>query len=100
MYGAGTAVYMDITTPRVAGTQFTAYMALCNLAYAASSKWQGHAIERLGYPVTLGLDAFVGLVCLLVLPFVGARREPAPAAAGLVPPAGPGPGAAIPEGVR
>jgi PAT family beta-lactamase induction signal transducer AmpG len=100
MYGAGTALYMDITTPRVAATQFTAYMALCNLAYAASSKWQGHAIERLGYPVTLGLDAVVGLACLLVLPFVGARREPAPAAAGLVPPAGPDPGAALPEGVR
>ncbi len=79
MYGAGTAVYMDITTPRVAATQFTAYMALCNLAYAASAKWQGYAAERLGYPLTLGLDAAVGLVCLLVLPFVGAPRERAPA---------------------
>jgi MFS transporter, PAT family, beta-lactamase induction signal transducer AmpG len=78
MYGAGTAVYMDITTPRVAATQFTAYMALCNLAYALSAKWQGHAIESLGYPVTLGLDAVVGLVCLLVLPFVAAPRAATP----------------------
>jgi PAT family beta-lactamase induction signal transducer AmpG len=99
MYGAGTALYMDITTPRVAATQFTAYMALCNLAYALSSKWQGHAIERLGYPVTLGLDAVVGLVCLLVLPFVGAPRERAAETAGLAPPSGSGPGTAIPEGV-
>ncbi len=98
MYGAGTALYMDITTPRVAATQFTAYMALCNLASSMAAWWQGHSIERFGYPLTLGFDAAFGLVCLLILPFVtplSARH----AAAGFAPPSGPGPGAAIPEGV-
>ena len=90
---------MDITTPRVAATQFTAYMALCNLAYALSAKWQGHAAARLGYPWTLGLDAIVGLVCLLVLPFVAVPRVRASEPAGLAPPSGAGPGTAIPEGV-
>ena len=99
MYGAGTALYMDITTPRVAATQFTGYMALCNLAYSYSAKWQGHAAERLGYPATLGLDAVVGLVCLTVLPFVGAPRRRETDAVGLAPPSGSGPGSAIPEGV-
>jgi PAT family beta-lactamase induction signal transducer AmpG len=99
MFGAGTALYMDITTPRVAATQFTAYMALCNVAYAYSAKWQGHAAERLGYPATLGLDAAVGLVCLIVLPFVAAPRRRATDAVGLAPPSGTGPGTAIPEGV-
>jgi MFS transporter, PAT family, beta-lactamase induction signal transducer AmpG len=47
-------------------------MALCNVTCALSAKWQGHAAERFGYPVPLGLDAAVGLVCLLVLPFVAA----------------------------
>src|SRR5882672_7376656 len=55
MYGVGTAIYMDVTTPAVAGTQFTAYMALCNLVYSYSSSWQGHALTRWGYPVTLTL---------------------------------------------
>src|SRR6185503_11116976 len=32
MYGTRTALFMDVTTPRVAATQFTAYMALLNLA--------------------------------------------------------------------
>ena len=41
MYGSSTALFMDITTPRVAATQFTAYMALNNLAISFSAFWQG-----------------------------------------------------------
>jgi len=96
MYGAATALYMDVTNPAVAATQFTAYMALCNLASSYSAWWQGHAIERFGYPATLGLDVAVGFLCLLVLPFVAPPRA---LARGFAPPSGPGPGAAIPEGV-
>jgi PAT family beta-lactamase induction signal transducer AmpG len=78
MYGVGTAIYMDVTTPAVAATQFTAYMALCNVVYSYSANWQGHAVVRWGYPTTLLLDASFGLVSLLLLPFMaarGARRE-------------------------
>lgn len=87
MYGVGTAIYMDVTTPSVAATQFTAYMAMCNLVYSYTSTWQGHSLQRWGYPVTLGIDAAFGLVCLLLLPLMGRpRRAEAPL-----------PGASIPE---
>jgi PAT family beta-lactamase induction signal transducer AmpG len=68
MYGTRTAVFMDITNPRVAGTQFTAYMAMMNLAIAFAATWQGIAIEVFGYPITMLLDALAGLLCLLLLP--------------------------------
>ncbi|HEV8128917.1 MAG TPA: MFS transporter [Candidatus Eisenbacteria bacterium] len=74
MYGVGTAIYMDVTTPAVAATQFTAYMALCNVVYSYSANWQGHAVVRWGYPTTLLLDASFGLVSLLLLPFMGGRQ--------------------------
>jgi len=75
MYGVGTAIYMDVTTPSVAATQFTAYMALCNLVYSYTSNWQGHALIRWGYPATLTLDAAFGLVSLVLLPFMGRGRK-------------------------
>jgi MFS family permease len=91
-YGASTALFMDITTPAVAATQFTAYMALSNLAISYSAAWQGQSIVRLGYPMTLALDATIGLVSMTLLPWI----RPLPAA-----PADPAiqPGAAIPERV-
>ena len=71
MYGVGTAIFMDVTTPAVAATQFTAYMALCNVVFAYSAWWQGHAAERWGYPTTLVMDGAFGLVSLAILPFMG-----------------------------
>ena len=77
MYGVGTAIFMDVTTPAVAATQFTGYMALCNLCYSYSATWQGIALERWGYPATLTIDGLIGLVSIGVLPFMGRRgREP------------------------
>lgn len=70
MYGTRTAAFMDVTNPRVAGTQFTAYMALLNLNIAYSSTWQGIATEALGYPRTMLIDAIFGLACLLLLPWM------------------------------
>jgi len=87
MYGVGTAIFMDVTSPRVAATQFTAYMALSNLVYSYTSLWQGHSMQQWGYPATLVLDAGFGLVSLVLLPFMGALRHAEP----------PPPGAAIPE---
>jgi PAT family beta-lactamase induction signal transducer AmpG len=80
MYGVGTAIFMDVTTPAVAATQFTGYMALCNLCYSYSATWQGITLERWGYPATLTIDGILGLTCLGLLPFMGARlrREPDP----------------------
>ena len=69
-YGTRSAIFMDVTNPAVAATQFTAYMAMMNLAIAYSATWQGIAIEALGYPKTLLIDAVTGLLCLAVLPFI------------------------------
>jgi len=78
MYGVGTAIYMDVTTPAVAATQFTAYMALCNVVYAYTATWQGHALVRWGYPATLTADGLFGLVSLLLLPFMGPLDRESP----------------------
>jgi PAT family beta-lactamase induction signal transducer AmpG len=74
MYSASMAIFMDITNPIVAGTQFTAYMALSNLAISYSATWQGIAIEAWGYPGTMLIDAVFGLAFLAVLPFT--RKRP------------------------
>lgn len=81
MYGARAALFMDVSSPRVAATQFTAYMALLNLGIAYSAKWQGWAVDRYGYPLTLVADAFIGLLCLVFLSAMGritAQKSSAP----------------------
>jgi PAT family beta-lactamase induction signal transducer AmpG len=40
MHGTSTALFMDVTTPRVAATQFTAYMAMGNAAISYSANWR------------------------------------------------------------
>jgi PAT family beta-lactamase induction signal transducer AmpG len=95
-YGIRSALFMDITTPAVAATQFTAYMALQNYAIAYTSQWQGIAIERFGYPKTLLLDCILGGLPILLLPFMTPKRRDVADDAVL---AGPLPGAAIPEGM-
>lgn len=74
IYGARVALFLGITQPAVAATQFAAYMALTNLSITYSVVWQGHAVQQWGYAATLGIDALVGLSCLLVLPFLKAKR--------------------------
>ncbi len=75
MYGTRSAIMMDVTNPAVAATQFTAYMALMNLAISYSATWQGIAIEAWGYPTTLLIDGITGVICLLVLPWL--KPQPA-----------------------
>jgi len=79
-YGIRTALFMDITTPAVAATQFTAYMALMNLCISYSAWWQGFAVERIGYPATLVVDSLFGLVGLLLLPLMRPPGAVGPAA--------------------
>ena len=75
MYGTRSALFMDICTPTVAATQFTAYMSLMNLVIALSAWWQGKVIVAHGYPIMLLLDAAVGCVCLGLLPWMVPRKE-------------------------
>lgn len=83
MYGTRTALFMDVTDPKVAATQFTAYMAMLNLVISYTATWQGAALARWGYPVTLTLDSVAGLAGIALLPFMTARRaEPSEAPVG------------------
>ena len=74
-YGIRSALFMDVTTPAVAATQFTAYMALINLCTTYTSSWQGFAVTRLGYPTTLVIDSLFGLVGLVLLPLMKPRPK-------------------------
>ena len=67
---------MDISTPAVAATQFTAYMAMMNLCISYTAWWQGFAVERIGYPATLLADCLFGLLGLLLLPLMKPSRAP------------------------
>ena len=82
MYGTRSAIMMDVTNPAVAATQFTAYMALMNLAISYSATWQGIAIEAWGYPTTMLVDGIFGLACLLVLPWLKRDSDAAAVDAG------------------
>lgn len=68
MYGTRVAALMDVTDPRVAAMQFTAYTSMVNFAIAFTAGWNGLAVEAWGYPATLVVDALVGLLCLMFLP--------------------------------
>lgn len=75
MYGTRSAIMMDVTNPAVAATQFTAYMAMANLAIAIAATWQGIAVEAWGYPITLIVDACVGPLCCVLLPAMARKTE-------------------------
>ncbi|MEO8311252.1 MAG: MFS transporter [Caldimonas sp.] len=79
-YGIRSALFMDITTPAVAATQFTAYMALMNLCISYTAAWQGSLVERIGYPGTLVVDSVVGLIGLALLPLMRPAQATGPAA--------------------
>ena len=79
MHGTRSAIMMDVTTPKVAGTQFTAYMAMANLAIAYSATWLGLSAETLGYPRTMFIDACVGLLSLALIPLLVPTQKAEPA---------------------
>jgi PAT family beta-lactamase induction signal transducer AmpG len=81
MYGTRSAIMMDVTNPKVAATQFTAYMAMANLAIAYSATWQGVAVEAFGYPTTLLVDAILGVLnLLLIVPLKRTHGDESPGA--------------------
>jgi PAT family beta-lactamase induction signal transducer AmpG len=69
------AIFMGMTSPAVAATQFTAYMAISNLAASFGNFWQGAVAERMGYQTALYLDAAFVIAALLVIPFLRNREE-------------------------
>ncbi len=73
-YSLNAAIFMGMTSPLVAATQFTAYMALGNIAISVGNLWQGIVAERIGYSTALYIDAALILVPLAVLPFLKNRE--------------------------
>lgn len=74
-YAVRIALFMGMTNPAVAATQFTAYMALSNVAISMGNYWQGMVAGRLDYSVALYLDAAIVVLALCVLPFLKDREE-------------------------
>ena len=79
-FGAHKAVFMGMTNPAVGATQFTAFMAMGNVAIVYSNLWQGYIAQWHGYATVLYLDALFMLVPLAFIPFLK-DREPSPAPA-------------------
>jgi MFS family permease len=75
-YGARNAIFMGMTNPVVAATQFTAFMGMTNLAVSFGNLWQGAVAERMGYATVLYADALVGLLVIAVIPFLRPREAP------------------------
>lgn len=82
-YGVRIALFMGMTNPAVAATQFTAYMALSNVAISLGNYWQGMVAERMDYSVALYLDAAIVILAVSVMPFLKDREEKRPEAAAL-----------------
>lgn len=81
-FGVHKAIFMGLTNPAVAATQFTAFMAMGNLAISYTNFWQGHMAERFDYAMVLYVDALLILAPLALLPFLGSSRpQTAPASA-------------------
>lgn len=74
-YGSRSAIFMGMTNPAVAATQFTAFMGMSNLAISLGNYWQGMVAERMGYAQALYLDALIALLVIGLIPFLRAREE-------------------------
>jgi len=81
-FGLHAAVFMGMTNPAIAATQFTAFMAMGNLAISIGNFWQGRVAENFDYAMALYIDASLVIIPLLVIPFLRNReQEPILAAA-------------------
>jgi PAT family beta-lactamase induction signal transducer AmpG len=74
-YGSRNAIFMGMTNPAVAATQFTAFMGMSNLAISFGNYWQGIVAERMGYATALYLDAAIALLVIGLIPFLRGRDE-------------------------
>jgi PAT family beta-lactamase induction signal transducer AmpG len=73
-FGVRNAIFMGMTNPAVAATQFTAFMGMANIAISFGNYWQGIVAERMGYAAVLYLDALFALLVILVIPFLRERE--------------------------
>ena len=94
-YGARNAIFMGMTNPAVAATQFTAYMGMSNLAVSIGNYWQGMVAERMGYAQALYLDAAIALLVIGLVPFLRGREDASAGVTSTVPQPMPAPAAAM-----
>lgn len=73
-FGVRNAIFMGMTNPAVAATQFTAFMAMSNLAISIGNYWQGFVAERVGYATVFYLDSLFAVLVILVIPFLRDRE--------------------------
>ncbi len=85
---ASYALFMDLTDPRIAATQFCAFMAAINLCEAWSTRLLGYLISVWGYGPGFAAMAAPSLVALSLLAWMGPQsaaarpgRAPRPATA-------------------
>jgi len=74
-FGLRPAIFMGMTNPAVAATQFTAFMGLGNLGISLTNFWQGIVAERFDYATVLYLDSLILIIPLMIMPFVKNREE-------------------------
>ncbi|NQV87847.1 MAG: hypothetical protein HQ492_12305 [Woeseiaceae bacterium] len=74
-FGVQAAIFMGLTSPTVAATQFTAYMALTNLSIVIANYWQGQVAGRINYSVALYIDCALIILAVSLLPFLNDREE-------------------------
>ncbi len=74
-FGTHAAVFMGMTNPAVAATQFTTFMAMGNVAISYTNYWQGVFAERFDYALVLYVDALLIVPPLLLIPFLRTREE-------------------------
>ena len=73
-YGTSAAIFMGLTNPAVAATQFTGFMALRNLTITYTNTWQGAAVDAWSYSTVFYLDAALAIIPILVIPFLIERK--------------------------
>lgn len=76
-FGVRNAIFMGMTNPAVAATQFTAFMGMGNLAISMGNYWQGIVAERFDYAAVFYLDSLFVIISLLIIPFLRNREESA-----------------------
>jgi len=72
-YGTSAAIFMGLTNPAIAATQFTGFMALRNLTISYTNAWQGAAVDAWDYSTMFYIDAGLAIIPILVIPFLAER---------------------------
>lgn len=77
-YSISSALYMDIVNPKIAGTHFTAMMAMTNMVTAYTLYWQGKALSTKEWGWSMWqiflFDTVFGLLFLAIIPFLKTKK--------------------------